>query len=637
LSKSEKNNKEEKTTVKRKLTYLAVATTLSMIGQSTASAATETKAQYSPHAAVNLSKGTTKKLLWGDTHQHSGWSGDAGAFGAKLSPEDALRFARGEEVVASSGQAARLDRPLDFVVISDHSDGMGMIQEMRAGNPIILNDPIGKRWTEMMKAGGSEGLKAAAEMIDAQSNNRLPEYVKNKEMGLAVWKKNTAIQEKYNEPGRFTTLIGYEWTSNYGGGDNLHRNVIFRDGKDKADEMVPYTTFDSENPEDLWKWMQAWEEKTGGKVLAIPHNGNLSNGRMFALTDLFGKPMTRAYAEARSRWEPLYETTQIKGDSETHASLSPSDEFATFERWDKANLNGVPKKPEQLQYEHARQALKNGLLMESKIGANPFKYGLIGSTDSHTGLTTTAEDNFFNKHTQVEPKATRWSDKKSLSITGWQYQSSGYAAVWAQDNTRTAIWDALKAKEVYSTTGSRIAVRVFGGYDFAASDVQRADFAEVGYAKGVPMGGELKTAAKGKAPVLMIQAAKDPVGGNLDRIQVIKGWLDAKGAVHEKIYNVAWSGKRKLGKGGKLPTVGNTVNVKEATWSNSIGAPALDAAWRDPDFDPAAKAFYYVRVIEIPTPRWTAYDAKRYGVTMTPDVAMTVTERAYTSPIWYNP
>ncbi|MBP7081858.1 MAG: DUF3604 domain-containing protein, partial [Rhodocyclaceae bacterium] len=544
----------------RKPTYLAVIGVLALTLPLSESFAADGKPQFSPNVAANIGKGAPKKLLWGDTHQHSGWSGDAGAFGAKLSPEDAVRFARGEEIVSSSGQAARLDRPLDFIVIADHSDGMGLIQEMRAGNPIVMNDPIGKRWTEMMKAGGKEGLQAATEMIDAQSNNKLPDFVKNKEMGMAVWQKNTAIQEKYNEPGRFTTLIGYEWTSNYGGGDNLHRNVIFRDGKDKADAMVPYTTFDSENVEDLWKWMHTWEEKTGGKVLAIPHNGNLSNGRMFALTDLFGNPMTRAYAEARTRWEPLYEVTQIKGDSETHATLSPNDEFANFERWDKVNLNGVPKKDGQLQYEYARQALKNGMLMESRLGANPFKYGMIGSTDSHTGLSTPAENNYFSKHAGVEPKADRWSLSKH-STTGWQYQASGYAAVWAQDNTRGAIWDALKTKEVYGTTGSRIAVRVFGGFDFSASDVQRADFADVGYAKGVPMGGELKAAAKGQAPVLMIQAAKDPVGGNLDRVQVIKGWLDAKGAVQEKIYDVAWSGQRKAGKDGKLPSVGNTVNV----------------------------------------------------------------------------
>ncbi len=619
-----------------KFIWLAIAALTIASLQISANAAPETATSYSPNVAANIGKGAPKKLLWGDTHQHSGWSADAGAFGARLSPEDSVRFARGEEVTSSSGQPARLDRPLDFIVVADHSDGMGVIQEMRAGNPLVLNDPIGKRWTEMMKAGGKQGMQAAMEMIDAQSNNRLPDFVKNKEIAMGVWQKNTAIQEKYNEPGRFTTLIGYEWTSNYGGGDNLHRNVIFRDGKDKADAMVPYTTFDSENPEDLWKWMQTWEEKTGGKVLAIPHNGNLSNGRMFALTDLFGNPMTRAYAEARSRWEPLYEASQIKGDSETHQSLSPNDEFAKFERWDKANLNGVPKKPEQLQYEHARQALKNGLLMESKLGANPFKYGLIASTDSHTGLSTPSENNFFSKHAQVEPKADRWSTSKNLAL-GWEYQASGYVAVWADDNTRVAIWDALKAKEVYGTTGSRIAVRVFGGYDFVASDLHRADFASVGYAKGVPMGGELKAAAKGNAPTLMIQAAKDPLGGNLDRVQVIKGWLDAKGAVQEKIYDVAWSGNRKAGKDGKLPSVGNTVNIKEATWSNSIGAAALDVLWRDPNFDPALKAFYYIRVIEIPTPRWTAYDAKRYGVTMSPEVPMIVTERAYTSPIWYKP
>jgi hypothetical protein len=588
-------------------------------------------ADYSPNVGANA----PKKLLWGDTHQHSGWSGDAGAMGARLSPEESIRFARGEEVKSSTGQKVRLARPLDFIVVADHSDGMGVIQELRAGNPMVLADPVGKRWYEALKAGGKQGLQAASEMIDAQSNNRLPEFVKSKEMGLAVWQKNTAIQEKYNEPGRFTTLIGYEWTSNYGGGDNLHRNVIYRDGKDKADAMVPYTTFDSENPEDLWKWMAAWEEKTGGKVLAIPHNGNLSNGRMFALTDLLGNPMTRAYAEARSRWEPLVETSQIKGDSESHPSLSPDDEFAKFERWDRQNLNGVPKKPEMLQFEYTRQALKNGLMMDGKLGVNPFKYGMIASTDSHTGLTTAAEDNFFSKHTQVEPKPDRWTIDK-LGVKGWEYQAGGLAAVWAQDNTRESVWDALKAKEVYGTTGSRIAVRVFAGYDFAAADANRADIAAVGYAKGVPMGGELKGAGKGQVPQLVIQAAKDPLGGNLDRVQVIKGWVDAKGQVQEKVYDVAWSGNRKLDKKGKLPSVGSTVDLKEVSYSNSIGAPALSTVWRDPAFDSSLKAFYYVRVIEIPTPRWTAYDAKRYGVTMTPNVPMTVTERAYTSPIWYS-
>jgi hypothetical protein len=589
--------------------------------------------QYSP----NVGSSAPKKLLWGDTHLHSGWSADAGAFGARLGPEEALRFARGEEVTATTGLKARLERPLDWVVVADHSDGMGLMQEMVAQNPTIMSDPVGKRWSEMIRAGGNESFKAAIEMIDAQSNNRLPAFVKDKVIGMNVWQRNTAIQEKYNQPGRFTTLIGYEWTSNYGGGDNLHRNVIYRDGKDKADQMVPYTTFDSENPEDLWKWLQTYEEKTGGQVLAIPHNGNLSNGRMFALTDLFGNPMTRAYAEARSRWEPLLEASQIKGDGETHQSLSPNDEFANFERWDKVNLNGVPKKPEMLQYEYARQALKNGLAMEGKLGANPFKYGMLAATDSHTGLAAVDENNFFGKHSRVEPSPKRWDHMVTPGQKAWTMVSSGLAAVWAQDNTRDGIWDALKRKEVYATTGTRIAVRVFGGYDFTAKDLARADMAELGYARGVPMGGELKAAGKGMVPSLMIHAAKDPSSGNLDRVQVIKGWVDAKGEVQEKVYNVAWSGQRKLDSKGKLAPVGNTVDVKEATYNNSIGAPSLNVVWRDPAFDPALRAFYYVRVIEIPTPRWTAYDAKRFGVTMPPDVPKMLQERAYTSPIWYSP
>lgn len=594
-------------------------------------------AEYSP----NVGSTAPMKLLWGDTHLHSGWSADAGAFGNKLGPEEAVRFARGEEVSSSTGQKVRMERPLDWVVVADHSDGMGLIQEMVKQNPIIMADPMGKRWSEMIRTGGPQGVKAAKEMIHAQSNNLLPPYVKDKEIAMTVWQRNTAIQEKYNEPGRFTTLIGYEWTSNYGGGDNLHRNVIFRDGKDKADQMVPFTTFDSEDPEELWKWLQAWEEKSGGKVLAIPHNSNLSNGRMFALSTLQGNPLTRAYAENRARWEPLVEASQIKGDSETHPSVSPNDEFANFERWDTINLNAVPKKPEQLKTEYARQALKDGLALEARLGANPFKFGLLAASDSHTSLSAIDENNFYGKHAGVEPNPKRWQQPVTPGINGWQMVSSGYAAVWAQDNTRGAIWDALKRKEVYGTTGTRMAVRLFAGYEFKKGDERRADLAELGYAKGVPMGGELAAAGKGQAPTFMIVAAKDPLGANLDRVQVVKGWLDAKGAVHEQVHDVAWSGMddktRKPGKNGKLPPVGTTVDVANATYSNSIGAAHLATTWRDAGFDPAHKAFYYVRVLEIPTPRWTAYDAKRFGVVMDKTVPMVIQERAYTSPVWYSP
>ncbi len=456
----------------------------------------------------------------------------------------------------------------------------------------------------------------------------------------SLWERQTATIEKYNDPGRFTALIGYEWTSN-NTGNNLHRNVIYRDGKARADQALPFTTTESENPEDLWKWMQAYEEKTGGSLLAIPHNGNLSNGLMFAVETFKGKPLTKEWATTRAKWEPLYETTQIKGDGESHPSLSPSDEFAGYETWDKGNLLLVPKKPGMLQYEYTRQALRNGLKIEQRLGVNPFKYGLIGSTDSHTSLATAEEDNFFGKHSGVEPSPHRYEhvvlEFQGRKLMSWEMAASGYAGIWATENTREALWDAMKRKEVYATTGPRMVVRFFGGFEFMPKDAANRLPAEIGYAKGVPMGGDLHQAPSGKAATFLVAALKDPIGANLDRIQVIKGWLDKKGETQEKVYDVAWSGDRKPASDGKLPAVGSTVDVANATWTNTIGAPELITVWKDPDFDPSLKAFYYVRVIEIPTPRWTAYEAKRFGVTMPKEVPMVTQERAYTSPIWYTP
>jgi len=593
------------------------------------------KRGFSPYAGRHY----PTRVLWGDEHVHTGWSADAGAFGATLGPEEALRFARGEEVMSSLGEPAKLSRPLDWAAITDHSDAAGVIFEIRDGNPNLMADPLAKRWHDMMAAG--QGGVAASEMIIAQSNNKISAVLKDPRLALTIWEKNTSIMEKYNEPGRFTAFIGYEWTSNAGGGNNLHRNVIYRDGKAKADQVLPMTTFDSENPEDLWKWMAKWEAKTGGSLLAIPHNGNLSNGKMFALNTFEGNPLTREWAETRARWEPMYEVTQIKGDGETHPSLSPSDEFANFEKWDQANLAGVPKKPGMLEHEYARQALEEGLRLEQTLGVNPFKFGLVSGTDTHTGLTTAEEDNFFGKHTGVEPSAHRWEHDvvktSQVIVKSWQMAAAGYTGVWATENTRESIWDALKRKEAYSTTGPRMTVRFFGGWDFDAKDAQTRMPAEAGYAKGVPMGGDLQHAPDGKVPTFLVAALKDPLSGNLDRIQIIKGWVDAKGAVQEKVYDVAWSGDRKPGADGKLPLVGDTVDVANANWTNTIGAPELITAWKDPDFDPALRAFYYSRVIEIPTPRWTAYDQKRFNIKMDAKVPMTVTERAYTSPIWYTP
>ena len=598
------------------------------------------KPGYSPYAGRVF----PTRPLWGDQHVHTSWSVDAGISGATLTPEDAVRFARGAEVTSTSGQPVKLSRPLDWIAVTDHSDAMGAIAEIVAGNPEFMADPTLKRWRDMMLKGGAEAQKAAIELVAAQANKKLPAPIVDPKLARSVWDRSIGIMEKYNEPGRFTAFIAYEWTSNAGGGNNLHRNVIYRDGKARAEQMVPMTTLDTQNPEDLWKWMASYEEKTGGKLLAIPHNGNMSNGRMFELGTFAGGPMTREWAEARSRWEPLFELIQTKGQSESHPRLSPSDEFAVgYELWDKTNLAGVAKKPEQINTEYLREALKNGLAVEQSVGANPFKYGMAAGSDTHNGLTAMEEDNFYGKMPGSEARPDRWHEvfmkRDKVLIKTWEETAAGYTAVWALENTRESIWDAMKRRETYATSGPRMIVRFFGGFDFAPQDANARSPAIAGYTKGVPMGGDLKAAPKGKAPTFLVAALRDPLGGNLDRIQIVKGWLDKSGKPHEKIHDVAWSdpGKRKVDAKGRLTPVGSTVDVATATWKNTIGAPELITVWKDPAFDPAQKAVYYARVLEIPTPRWTAYDSAYFKVKMDKGVPMTTVERAWTSPIWYTP
>lgn len=603
------------------------------------------KPAYSPYAGRNF----PTQPFFGETHMHTSFSMDAGAFGARLGPREAYRFARGEEVTTSTGQPAKLSRPLDFMVVADHSDGMGFFPLLISGSPEIMADPQGRRWNEMLHSG--QGAAVAMEIITNFGQGTISKAilpVPGTKAYRTAWQETIKAAEEYNEPGRFTAFIGYEWTSNTGG-NNLHRNVIFRDNADKANQVEPYTTakpIGSDNPADLWKWMAAYEAKTGGNVLAIAHNGNLSNGRMFPIVEDFGKKINRAYAEERIKWERLYEVTQTKGDGEAHPFLSPNDEFADFETWDKGNLDGsAVKTQDMLQFEYARHALKNGLLLEQRLGVNPYKFGMVGSTDSHTGLATTEEENFFGKVAAQEPSPERMmkpffdNPKTGVRVMDWEVSSSGYAAVWATENTREALFDAMARRETYATTGSRMVVRFFGGWDFEAKDAHNRLPAQIGYTRGVPMGGDMSDAPKGKAPGFLVAALKDPIGANLDRIQIIKGWVDAKGKVQEKIYDVVWgdADKRKPGADGKLPAVGSTVDVVNASWTNTIGAPELITVWKDPDFDPALRAFYYARVLEIPTPRWTAYDAKRFGTQPLPGTRMTLQERAYTSPIWYSP
>ena len=602
-----------------------------------------TKPNYSPYAGRNF----PTRPFFGDTHLHTGFSMDAGAFGARLTPRDAYRFARGEELKSNTGQPVKLSRPLDFLVVADHSDGMGFFPALMGGDPTLLATEQGKRWYDEIR--GGQGAKAAMDIIISFGEGKLPKGfpLPGTKSYRSAWEETIKAAEAYNDPGRFTAFIGYEWTSNTGG-NNLHRNVIFRENGDKARLVEPYTTLKplgSDNPEDLWKWMAATEEKTGSEVLAIAHNGNLSNGQMFPMVEAFGKKIDKNYAVTRAKWERLYETTQTKGTSESHPYLSPNDEFANFEIWDKSNLDGsVAKTKDMLEYEYARSAFKNGLLLDAKLGVNPYKFGLIGSSDAHTGLAAMEEENFFGKTAPQEPSPERMmkaffkNPKTGVTVMDWEVAASGYAAVWATENTRESIFDAMQRRETYATTGPRMLVRFFGGWDYQQEDAHNRLPAAIGYAKGVPMGGDLDNAPKGKSPTFLAAALKDPIGANLDRIQIIKGWVDKNGKVQERIYDAAVSDKRKIDSDGRCKTaVGSTVDVENATWTNTIGDPELIAVWKDPDFDPALRSFYYARVIEIPTPRWTAYDAKRFGTKPLPGTTMTLQERAYTSPIWYTP
>ncbi len=457
---------------------------------------------------------------------------------------------------------------------------------------------------------------------------------------VSAWEKTVDAAEKYNAPGKFSTFIAYEWTVNANGGNNLHRNVIFRDGADRTRDILPLTTFETQDPIKLWEWMANYEAKTGGQVLAIPHNGNMSNGRMFEEQQFDGSPMTPEWAKMRQRYEPLYEVTQIKGQSESHPALSPNDEFADWDLWDRGNLILNPKPEGALKYEYWREALKSGMRLEDELGTNPFKYGANAATDTHTGLSTPDEDNFYGKFKTVEPRSGRWDFPIITGPTGaymgWEQAASGVFGVWATENTREAIWDAMKRRETFATTGPRIVMRFFGGYDFAAGDLE-GDFVAAGYRNGVPMGADLSAAPEGKAPTFIVAAMKDPEGANLDRVQIVKAWVDGDGETHEQIFDVTWSGDRQPGPDGKLPAVGDTVNRDDATYENTIGAPELSAVFADPDFDPALKAVYYVRLLEIPTPRWTLYDKVRFGDEMADTVPLVHQERGFTSPIWYTP
>jgi hypothetical protein len=569
---------------------------------------------FSPYAGRNY----PDEVLFGDTHFHTNLSFDAGLVGTRLDVDDGYRFARGEMVTSNTGQPVQLIRPLDFLVITDHAELIGLAPMIHESNPALLADPWGAWVHERFNAGPEGRMEAFGNIIEAGVKGINP--FSSSEAERSMWISFLEKADTYNEPGRFSAMTGYEWSSTPAG-DNLHRVVVYRDGAEKTSQTMPFSSFDSFNPEDLWDYLALYENKTGGQALSIAHNGNLSNGLMFSGKTFAGKKITSEYAKARTRWEPIYEVT------------------------DRSNLDGsVAKTPDMLPYEYARSALKLGLEISAKIGANPYKFGMVGASDSHTGLATTREENFFGKYKSTEPSADRHNNEvipaenPALRIMTSQEVASGLTAVWARENTRGEIFDSMKRKEVYATTGTRITVRVFAGWNFEPDDVSRPDFIAQGYRRGVPMGGDLRNAPKGKAPVFMVRALRDPDGANLDRIQMVKGWLDKKGKTHERIYDVAVSGDRQINADGRAKEpVGNTVDLDTATYTTTIGDALMSVYWSDPDFDAAQHAFYYVRVLEIPTPRWTTFDAVFFDINRPDNVPPTLQDRAYTSPIWYTP
>ena len=573
----------------------------------------------------------TRQLLWGDLHIHTSYSTDAYSMGVKATPDDAYIFTRGGTIEHGAGYAIRIDRPLDFAAVTDHSEYMGAA---RADDSVVL--PFEERSLRERLLNDSP-LSMSLVLAKIASNVKgFDDYGDTPEMRaitLNAWKLMVDTANAHYEPGVFTTLVGYEWSS-MPSDQNLHRNVIYRDTNVPD---FPFSSLDSDNPEDLWNALDK-QRAEGKTVLAIPHNGNVSNGLMYARVQYDGSPMTAEYAEQRMRNEPISEIMQIKGTSDTHPVLSPEDEFADFEiMTSQLSPAGNYSEPRG---SYSRDAMRTGIELSHAEGFNPYRFGVIGSSDSHNASTSVEENNHHGKLPLMDGTAGLRLGESVLLPESLQrsrkWGAAGLAGVWAQENTRESIYDALMRKETYATSGPRISLRFFGSFDYSADMMESVTLLEQAYARGVPMGGTLllpKNDNPLSAPTFALWVAKDPEGANLDRLQVIKGWVDAQGATYEKIYDVAFSDARKLGADGKLPPVGNTVDIATATYTNAIGATQLSAFWQDPEFDTAQEAFYYARAIEIPTPRWSTYDAMRLGVEP-PDPA-TLQERAISSAIWY--
>ncbi len=605
------------------------------------------------------------QLLFGDTHLHTSYSFDAYLNKNQTAdPDTAYRWAKGLPVIHPYNRAkVQINTPLDFLVVADHAELMGVIRAVN--NDTAELEDLGPwdsfvRWisakviNRAMDSGtgadvftdilphkptntdGGDPVQDPANILDT------PPFGDTLPTETTAWHEIVDAAERHNEPGKFTTFHGWEWSS-IPVGANLHRVVFTPDTAEQSKQFIPYGSDQSQYPEDLWSWLENTQTRTGSRFVAIPHNSNISKGYMYAETTLKGEPITPEYAKRRMAWEPVSEVTQIKGDSETHPQLSPNDEFAEFETY----THYIQQEHEDYKVapaDYMRSGLKTGLALEQKVGVNPYQFGVIGSTDSHSGLASAEEDNFWGKFARDSTPETKVTDqsigggKDGKGTTGWNMSASGLAAVWAKENTREEIFAAFQRKEVYATTGPRLSVRVFAGWNFEEDALNEDQFVEIGYRDGVPMGGNLSAENDNtEAPQLLIRAVKDPNDANLDRVQVVKGWVDQNGKQHEQVSNVAWAGDRQIDAQGKLPAVGNTVNLTTAQYDNSIGTAELSTLWQDPAFDSEQRAFYYVRVLQIPTPRHSFYDAVALQQEIGKEGPATIQERAYTSPIWYTP
>jgi hypothetical protein len=585
-------------------------------------------------AATGIVENPNRDAYFGAVHVHTSYSFDAFTNGTVTVPADAYAWARGEPIRGNkAGDMIRAHTPLDFYAVSDHAEMMGVFREMQ--NPA---SPLSQHRLapQILAEDSNVAMQAFAGILRDLSLGKLDPAFTDPVISRNVWAGIVKTADEFYVPGEFTTFPAFEWTSNPNK-RNLHRVVLFRDSDSIPD--LPFSALDSDNPEDLWRWLDT-QRAVGANVMAIPHNANASDGLMFSLEDSAGQPLTAAQITARRANEPLYEISQIKGTSETHPSLSPNDEFADFEIWD-YTLSADSERPEHHRGAYVRQALLDGLSFARDHRENPFQYGFIGDSDTHNAAASNEEFNYtgkfaFETYSGVRLNGVAGQPKGQIQQVR-EFSSGGLAGVWASSNTREAIFEAMQHKETFGTSGPRIKVRLFGGFDFTTADTA-TDWVQSGYARGVPMGGELHRAPDGAVPTFIVWALKDPDSGNLDRVQIVKGWVDADGGQHETIHDVAWSDRREPDAAtGKLPAVGNTVSAATATYVNSIGAAELFSVWSDPDFDPGLHAFYYARVLEIPTPRWSTRDAAALGIPIPDGLPAAIQERAWSSPIWYVP